>query len=123
MQVTRSRQQLQPRRCDELGPESIHDVQSGATEGSGDHPGELVSEPGQQTTGQGLGMPTAQLRQDLSVWAWTEIDSVTVPQNTGQWGEAPCKRSFWRQRVSVPCRAACLPLGTMSGFQVASLAP
>lgn len=71
--VTRSHWLLQPKWGDESGPESIQGVQSRATEGAVEHPGEPMSEPGQQGTGRGQGMPTPQLRQDVGVWAWTEM--------------------------------------------------
>lgn len=49
-------------------------VQSGAKEGVGDDSSEPMSEPGQQGTGWDERMPTAQVRQDLGVWAWIEIN-------------------------------------------------
>lgn len=38
----------------------------------------------------------------------TPNHSVSVPQPVGQWREALCQHSLWRQGVSVPCGAACL---------------
>lgn len=95
---------------------SLQDVQSGATEGSGDYPGEPVNEPG-----QGQGVPIEQLRQDSSVWAWIEIDCYCAPEYWAV-GRSPMQ-AFLLETGSQCALQGCLPLETVGGFQVASMAP